>query len=72
MDFKEYLQSKGLDVATAETIINGMAEQKLYITDEENAGTRLKKAKEKNKQYEEDLNNANTLIEQLKQNNVSA
>ena len=71
MDFKEYLQSKGLDVATAETIINGMAEQKLYITDEENAGTRLSKAKEKNKQYEEDLKNANTLIEQLKQNNVS-
>lgn len=72
MDFKEYLQSKGLDVATAETIINGMAEQKLYITDEENAGTRLSKAKEKNKQYEEDLKNANTLIEQLKQSNVSA
>ena len=30
MDFKEYLQSKGLDVATAEEIINGMTEQKLY------------------------------------------
>lgn len=72
MDFKEYLQSKGLDVATAETIINGMTENKLYITNEENAGTRLNKAKEKNKQYEEDLKNANTLIEQLKQNNVSA
>lgn len=72
MDFKEYLQSKGLDVATAENIINGMAEHKLYTTNEENAGTRLSKAKEKNKQYEEDLKNANTLIEQLKQNNVSA
>lgn len=72
MDFKEYLQSKGLDVATAEDIINGMAEHKLYTTNEENAGTRLSKAKEKNKQYEEDLRNANTLIEQLKQNNVSA
>lgn len=71
MDFKEYLQSKGLDVVTAETIINGMAEHKLYITNEENAGTRLSKAEEKNKQYEEDLKNANTLIEQLKQNNVS-
>lgn len=71
MDFKEYLQSKGLDVATAENIINGMAEHKLYTTNEENAGTRLSKAKEKNKQYEEDLKNANTLIEQLKQNNVS-
>lgn len=72
MDFKEYLQSKGLDVATAENIINGMAEHKLYTTNEENAGTRLSKAKEKNKQYEEDLKNANTLIEQLKQSNVSA
>ena len=72
MDFKEYLLSKGLDVATVEKIINGMAEQKLYITNEENAGTRLSKAKEKNKQYEEDLKNANTLIEQLKQDNVSA
>lgn len=71
MDFKEYLQSKGLDVATAENIINGMAEHKLYITNEENAGTRLSKAKEKNKQYEEDLKNANTLIEQFKQKNVS-
>ena len=71
MDFKEYLQSKGLDVATVEKIINGMAEQKLYITNEENAGTRLSKAKEKNKQYEEDLKNANTLIEQFKQKNVS-
>ena len=49
-----------------------MAEHKLYTTNEENAGTRLSKAKEKNKQYEEDLRNANTLIEQLKQNNVSA
>lgn len=72
MDFKEYLQSKGLDVATAENIINGMAEHKLYTTNEENAGTRLSKAKEKNKQYEEDLKNANTLIEQLKKDNVSA
>lgn len=72
MDFKEYLQSKGLDVATAENIINGMAEHKLYITNEENAGTRLSKAKEKNKQYEEDLKNASTLIEQLKKDNVSA
>ena len=71
MDFKEYLLSKGLDVATVEKIINGMAEQKLYITNEENAGTRLSKAKEKNKQYEEDLRNANTLIEQFKQKNVS-
>lgn len=72
MDFKEYLQSKGLDVATAENIINGMAEHKLYTTNEENAGTRLSKEKEKNKQYEEDLKNANTLIEQLKKDNVSA
>ena len=72
MDFKEYLQSKGLDVATAEDIINGMAEHKLYTTNEENAGTRLIKAKEKNEQYEEDLRNANTLIEQLKKDNVSA
>nr|DAN79417.1 MAG TPA: minor structural protein [Caudoviricetes sp.] len=72
MDFKEYLQSKGLNVATAEDIINGMAEHKLYTTNEENAGTRLSKAKEKNKQYEEDLRNANTLIEELKKNSVSA
>ena len=71
MDFKEYLQSKGLDVATAENIINGMTEQKLYITNEENAGTRLSKAKEKNKQYEKDLKDANTLIEELKKNSVS-
>lgn len=71
MNFKEYLKSQGLEDSAIEKIVNGMSENKLYIANEEKLDERYQKAKEKNKQYEEDLKNANTLIEQLKKNNVS-
>lgn len=72
MTFKEYLKAQGLDDTTIEAITSGMSENKFFIASEEKLDERYQKAKEKNKQYEEDLKNANTLIEQLKQNNVSA
>lgn len=72
MTFKDYLKAKGLDDTTIEAITSGMSENKFFIASEEKLDERYQKAKEKNKQYEEDLRNANTLIEQLKKDNVSA
>ena len=72
MTFKDYLKAQGLDDTTIEAITSGMSENKLFIASEEKLDERYQKAKEKNKQYEEDLRNANTLIEQLKKDNVSA
>lgn len=72
MTFKDYLKAQGLDDTTIEAITSGMSENKFFIASEEKLDERYQKAKEKNKQYEEDLRNANTLIEQLKKDNVSA
>ena len=66
MTFKEYLKAQGLEEAQIEAIVNGMAENKLYIANEEKLDERYQKAKSKAKQLEEELKTANALVEDLK------
>lgn len=65
MTFKEYLTSLGIEVATADKIVSGMPTNKFFLTSEENAETRLAKAKDQKDQLETDLANANKLVADL-------
>ena len=72
MELKELLVSLGLDEETVTKIVNGMAENKIYTTSEENADVRLSKSKAQRKELEEELTTAKQLVEELKSKSVTA
>lgn len=72
MELKELLESLGLDEGTVTKILNGMAENKIYTTTEENADVRLSKSKAQRKELEEELATAKQLAEELKSKSVTA
>lgn len=65
MTFEEYLKSLQLTEDQVKSIVDGMPANKLYITSEENADTRMAKLKEQKEQFETDLTNANKLVADL-------
>lgn len=65
MNFKNYLLSLGIDNETADKVVNGMPENKFYISENENIDSRYSKLKEQKEQFENDLGNANQLISEL-------
>ena len=67
MDFKELLKTKGLTDDQINSVISGMKENKIYLSNEENIDTRYKKLKDKKEEIEEQLKTANTTIANLKQ-----
>ena len=71
MELKELLVSLGLDEETVTKIVNGMAENKIYTTTEENADVRLSKSKAQRKELEEELTTAKQLVEELKSKSVN-
>ena len=72
MTFKEYLISTGLTDEQATKVEQGMPAQKLYLASEENLDTRYTKLKEQKEQLENDLNDANKLVGDLKKTNKDA
>lgn len=65
MTFKEYLTGLGLSEEQVNSIVDGMPENKFYITNEENLDTRLSKLKEQKEQTDAELANANKLVQDL-------
>lgn len=72
MELKELLESLGLDEGTVTKIVDGMAQNKIYTTTEENADVRLSKSKAQRKELEEELTTAKQLVEELKSKSVTA
>lgn len=69
MTFKEYLISQGIKDDQAAAIEAGMAEHKLYISENENIDTRYNKTKDLLDQSNTDLQAANDLISKLQKQN---
>lgn len=71
MTFKEYLISKGLTDEQANTVVDGMPANKLYISSEENLDIRYSKLKADLEQAKGDLAAANKLVGDLKKDNAN-
>lgn len=69
--FKEFLKSQGVEDAKVETIANGLAGAKIYLSAEEKIDERYQKLKGKNELLDEQLKTANGTIETLKKGNGS-
>lgn len=69
MTFKEYLIKQGIEEDTASKIEAGMAEEKLFIANEENLDRRYNQSKEQLAQYKADLTDAQATITKLQKSN---
>lgn len=70
MGIKELLKKLGYSDEDITKIENGMKENKIYTTSEENMDIRYSKLKEQKEDLETELNTANTTIKDLKKNNT--
>lgn len=70
MNLKELLEKQGLSEEQVNNILQGMKDNKIYITALENADERYKKLKEQKEDVEGELEVANTTIKDLKKNNA--
>lgn len=69
MTFKEYLLQQGVTEEKAQQIVAGMPAEKLYLAAEEHLDDRYAKLKDQKEQIENDLKEANTLVDGLKKTN---
>lgn len=67
MDFKELLKSNGLEDAVVDSILSGMSEHKIFTTTEEKIEERYAKAKEKNNELKQELEESTKLIASLEE-----
>lgn len=70
-NFKEYLKNKGLSDDVIKDIVDGMAEAKVYLTNQEKIDERYTKLKGQKELLDEQLKSANDTIETLKKSNSS-
>lgn len=69
MEFKQYLVSKGVTEEQAAEIVDGMAEEKFYLSSEENIDERYGKLKQQKEDLDTQLETSNTTIKDLKKSN---
>lgn len=67
--FKEFLKSLGYTDEQITAVVNGMKEQKIYLSNEENIDERYIKLKGKYETQKTELKTANDTITELKKNN---
>lgn len=67
--FKEFLKSLGYTDEQITAVVNGMKEQKIYLSNEENIDERYTKLKGKYETQKTELKTANDTITELKKNN---
>lgn len=67
--FKEFLKSLGYTDEQITAVVNGMKEQKIYLSNEENIDERYIKLKGKYETQKTELETANDTITELKKNN---
>ena len=67
--FKEFLKSLGYTDEQITAVVNGMKEQKIYLSNEENIDERYTKLKGKYETQKTELETANDTITELKKNN---
>lgn len=70
MNLKELLEKQGLSEEQINSILQGMKDNKIYITALENADERYQKLKGQKEDIEGELNTANSTIKELKKNNI--
>lgn len=66
MDFKAFLLEQGISEEQATAVIDGMAENKFFLTGEEKLDERYEKLKQQKAELQNDLAAANTLVDDLK------
>jgi len=71
MDFKEYLISKGIEEETVSKVMEGMSENKLFLSTEEHIDERYTKLKTQKDAADEQLVKATETIDSLKNSNTS-
>lgn len=71
MTFKEYLLSLGIEQEVASKAVEGMKENKFFLSAEENIDDRYNKLKSQKEGLDEQLQTATQTIEQLKTSNTS-
>lgn len=66
MNFKEFLTKQGVGDEQAAAIVDAMQKEKIYTTNEENIEERYEKMKSQRESAREELEAANTLVDDLK------
>jgi len=66
MNMKEFLQKQGIEEEKAQSVVDGMKENKMYITSEENLDERYNKLKTQKEDLETQITTKDDLINDMK------